>query len=138
MDMTADWGEGRWREFALERLPEFADLVIASRSDVDLWQNLKEFLADEGAMAANQDRARAIFEYAWWCITECDDKMVAGQAEVSFYEDLPVYSDFHILVPIYITRSQFSRLEVAFRSSLSDDEYDEFKATYEAAISRHD
>ena len=130
--------EGSWRELALKHLPGFREVIQASTSWMDMWQNLKEFLADEGATEQGRGKAEAIFDYAWWCVTRSPDRLVASQVEVAFYEELPVYCDLECLVPLFISPRQFETLRKWFRRLLSDEEYEAFCARYYTEINRAD
>lgn len=120
----------RWRDLALQHLPELEQLIAEAESRVDLWQLFKERLSDSGIHDARSSETASIYTCAWWCVNDSDDEDMIAAVEAYFYEDLPVYSDFEEQLPQFISPQQFERLETSFRYRLSDDEFATFRTRY--------
>lgn len=120
----------RWRDLAIHRLPDLREAIAAARSHADLWWSLKELLAEAGVSESRRAEAESIYGYAWWCVADSCDPDLAAEVEAYFYEDLPVYPDFHEQVPLFISPMQFERLERAFAYRLSADEFAEFRSHF--------
>lgn len=127
----------RWRELAMQHLPDLREVIRAARSHVDLWQMFKERLAEAGISESHRADVESIYKYAWWCIAESNDADLPTEVESYFYEDLPVYSDFEEQVPLFITPLQFERLERSFAYRLTEEEYADFRSRYLATRARN-
>ena len=112
-----------WRELALQRLPRFQDVIREARSHVDLWQEFREILSETSIDESRDDDTKAIYDYAWWCVTASGDPVVALEVETFFYEDLPVYDHFKGQLPRFISPEQFKRLEPCMKYRLTEPEY---------------
>jgi hypothetical protein len=66
MDSHSD----EWQTQAQLHLPSLLGVVSLARSHVDLWQLLKEQVADATPEPASLDYIRPIFDYAWWCVND--------------------------------------------------------------------
>ncbi len=62
---------------------------------------------------------------------------LAAEVGTYFYEDLPVYSDFDEQVPLFVTPSQFERLEKYFRYRPTDEEYATFRSRFFAKCGKN-
>ena len=120
----------RWRELAMEHLGSLQEIILAAKSHVDLWQSLKEFLSEAGTTESQRANIQSIYDYAWWCVAISGDDDLAVEVGTYFYEDLAYFSDFEEQVPLFITPSQFERLETHFRYLLSDEEYATFRTRF--------
>lgn len=120
----------QWQQLALEHLPQSREVVLQAESHVDLWQLLKEVVAEEESTPQRRTEIEAIFRYAWWCVHESGDADLRSEVEAFFYEDLPVYSDLQEKVSAFVTPSQFSQLESAFATRLEEDEFQRFRSDY--------
>jgi len=117
-----------WRELALAHLPDLRDLILSAESHVDLWQLLQEFLSEAGVDELRRAEVKAIYEYPWWCVAMSGNDDLAAEVGTYFYENLPFYSDFEEQAPLFISMSQFPRLDSYFRYRVNDREYEDFRA----------
>lgn len=120
----------RWRDLAIQHLPNLRETALAATSHVDLWQLFKELLAEAGISESRRAEAESIYKYAWWCIAGSHDPDLAAAVETFFYEDLPYYSDFEEQVPMFIAPMQFKRLERSFANRLTEEEFADFRSRY--------
>ncbi len=120
----------RWRDLAMQHLPQLENVIAEAQSHVDLWQLFKERLSENGVDEAQIADTSSIYTYAWWCVTDSEDADIVAEVETYFYEDLPVYSDFEEQLPRFISPTQFEKLESSFKYRLSDDEYATFRSRY--------
>jgi len=58
----------RWRDLAIQRLPDLREIVLAAGSHADLWWSFKEILSEAGVSESRRAEAESIYEYAWWCV----------------------------------------------------------------------
>jgi hypothetical protein len=121
-----------WRELAIEHLPRFRDVILAATSHIDLWKSLLDILSEAGTDESRRPETEAIYEYAWWCVALSGDVGLAAEVGTHFYEDLSFYSDFDRQVPLFITPSQFEKLEPFFRYRLTDEEFVDFHLRFAA------
>ncbi len=131
-----DANRPRWQRRALEHLPDRRATVLRAESHVDLWQLLKEDVAEGGHDPLGRTEIADMFRYAWWCVTESGDPDLRVEVETFFYEDLPVYSDLEEQLPAYLTPSQFEYLERVFAARLTEEEFESFRLRYSDSIGR--
>jgi len=134
---TYEYGLGgttrRWRELAIEHLPEFREVILAADSHIDLWWSFKGLL-DEAAIlpepGVDASQVKSIYDYAWWCFSCSGDPDMVAEVGTYFYEDLPYYPYYEEQVSLFIDESQFQRLEFVFRYRLSDTEFSDWRSRY--------
>ena len=126
----ADTKSDYWRAVASEYLPMHSDLVRHTESHVDLWQQLKEIVADSNTDEVGLSKLRPIFDYAWWCIDESSDDNLVAAAETYFYEDLPAYSDTQNKIKHFIDQTRFDRLQKSLSARISKAEFDSIFADF--------
>ena len=119
-----------WRTVAIEHLPMHSQLVGRASSHVDLWQQLKEVVADSND-TLEVEQLRPIFAYAWWCVDESNNPDLAVAAETCFYQDLPAYSDTSGSIRHFIDQKQFSRLRSSFSARIDESEFKAIFAQFE-------
>jgi hypothetical protein len=119
-----------WRELAIEHLPDLKEAILGATSHVDLWHLFKVHLADGGISESQRTEVQSIYDYAWWCFALSGNEDLAAEVSVYFYEDLPAYSAFEQQVPLFITTTQFERLEQYFRYRLTEEEYALFRTRF--------
>jgi hypothetical protein len=120
----------RWRDLAIQHLPNLREVVLAAESHVDLWWSFKAIVAEAGVSDSRRAEVQSIYGYAWWCIAESNEPDLVTEVETYFYEDLSVYSDFEEQVPLFVTPVQFERLERSFAYRLTEEEFAEFRSRY--------
>lgn len=107
--------EQNWKTSAVDHLPQYRDIVERSRSETDLWQELKELIADCRTDSESLQRIAPIFDYAWWCVAHSGDSGLEAAARCCFFEDLPTYSDTQEKITPFLDPEKYRTL----RSSLS-------------------
>ena len=85
----------RWRAAAIERLPEFRDIIASAERVMALWLELHQEFEDAYREPRNDDLIRRIYSYADWCLNapRIDD---AGHdpftaVMVAFFEHIPTW-----------------------------------------------
>src|SRR5690242_6827264 len=85
----------RWRAAAIQRLPEFREIVASAEHVMALWIELRWKFKEAYRDPRNDDLIRRIYSYADWCLDapRNDD---AGQdpltaVTVAFYEHIPTW-----------------------------------------------
>jgi hypothetical protein len=129
-----------WKRVALEKLPEYRQVIDASESPMALWVELHCRFQEAYQSAAPDDLIRRFYEYARWCRqssgtgSELSD---AGTAAVcAFYEHLPRDAAARRDLRRWVTRAEFSDLREVFRYHLSEHEFTEFEAEFLRAPKR--
>jgi len=108
-----------------------ADLVRNATCHVDLWQELKEIVADSSATTTGFEHLRPIFDYAWWCIDGSNNSDLVAAIEAHFYEDLPAYSDTCTKFQLFIDQNQFERLRNSFSARITNEEFESVFVNYD-------
>ncbi|MCA9214200.1 MAG: hypothetical protein KDB27_14110 [Planctomycetales bacterium] len=108
-----------WKKAAFNHLPDLRETIEEAKSEIDLWQSLKEYIAD------NPEEAKPVFDFAWWCFSNSGQHSFRYEVEAYFYEDLPVFSDLRPLLLRFITPTQFTELSCAFGTRVNLDELTE-------------
>ena len=119
----------RWRKTALKFLPMYSELIGSALCHVDLWQELKELVADENSTSGIESQ-RPIFAYAWWCVDESNDPDLITAVETCFYQDLPAYSDTRGKIEHFIDQHQFNRLRKLFAARVDEEEFHKLFAKF--------
>jgi hypothetical protein len=119
-----------WRELAIQHLPQLRETICTATSHVDLWQRFKELLAEAGVGESRRAEVASVYDYAWWCVAISGDEDLAAEVGTYFYEDLPVFEEFDEQMPLFVSPSQFQRLESYFRYCLNDGEFADFRSRY--------
>ena len=120
----------QWRLHAEEHMPTLRETIKQAQSHVDLWQLLKELVADAELEPASLAAIRPIFDYAWWCVEDSGDDDMVAAIETYFYEDIPAFTDTSPKIEHFIDGQQFTRLRQAFSARINDGEFSELFAAY--------
>ena len=113
----------------MKHLPMYSELVSSASCHVDLWQELKELVADADT-ANGLESLRPIFDYAWWCVDESNDPDLTSAVESCFYQDLPAYSDTSDKINHFFDQHQFHRLRKSFASRVNEEEFQKLFAEF--------
>ena len=125
-----------WRRIATEKLAKHRHLVESSESLGMLWIDLWLVFVHAHSDPADEETIRAIYDFAWWCITGSGNADVQTPAICSFYEHLPTERRVRERLPHFLSRAQFLDMKETFRYHLGADEYDEFVKEFLAGTSR--
>ena len=120
-----------WRRAALDRLPEFREMIEATDTPLDLWVDLGFSLTELYAtMELNDDLVRRIYDYAFWCLRRPERGTAVGSAAFMFFEhvafDARMRNDLHR----WLSVEWFYGLTEAFRCRLSKEEYAKFEQDF--------
>ncbi len=124
-----------WRRIALEKLPEYRDLIEHADNPMALWIDLHiKFKEVYRAETPDDGVIRRFYEYARWCLESPgarDYLSEAGSAAAcAFYEHLPQNGVIRRDLPRWLSRDEFLGLRDVFRYHLSDEEYRIFEAEF--------
>ena len=119
-----------WRRVAIEKLPEFREIIEAAETPGMLWIDL--LVRFEGAYQepADQDLAHRVYEYAGWCLTKSKDQDIETAAALSFYEHLPLNKKIRKDMANHLTREVFLGLKEVFKYHLAEGEYEEMEQEF--------
>ena len=120
-----------WRAAALIHLPNLRPIVTTAKSQIDLWQSLKEYIVDHPKSAS------PIFEFAWWCFMVDEGLSFRYEVEAFFYEDLPLFCDLRPLLLDFVSQSQFQKLSKSLSTRLSSDEFAQLQSDFYKHKGRH-
>jgi hypothetical protein len=103
----------RWREKAIELLPQERQLIQSADSPMALWVEL-EFKIQEHVEDQDEDWIRGLIEYASWCLSpqaghRPSDASTA--AVVTFFESLPQTKGIAPYLAKYLSLEDFMSCE---------------------------
>jgi len=115
-----------WRRIAAEKLPKHRHLVESSENLGMLWIDLWYVFVDAHGNPADEETIRAIYDFAWWCVTGSGNADVQTTAICHFYEHLPTKPRVRERLPHFLSRAQFLDMKETFRYHLGSAQYEEF------------
>jgi len=119
-----------WRRVAIEKLPEFREIIEAAETIGMLWIDLWLKFEDTYEQPVDQDLARRVYEYAAWCLIESGDQDIQTTAALYFYEDLPTNEKTRRDMANHLTREEFFGLTEIFKYHLAEGEYEELEKEF--------
>jgi len=123
-----------WRREAMAQFPNRLAPIRRATSAYDVWFTLMEDL--EGAYSAsppNIELIDSIWRFAEWSFDPRRHRTVRNAVAVSFYEHLPHFGPARRDLPQRLSRAAFVELVPAFRTTLTESEFEDFASEYLAA-----
>lgn len=124
-----------WRRVALEKLPEYRQIIGAAENPMALWIELTPRFEDAYVdTIKNHGVIRRFFEYARWCLESPGDGGAlsdAGTAAVcAFYEHLPEQEAVRRDLYRWLSRNEFLSFREVWRKSMSEEQFREFESEF--------
>lgn len=115
-----------WRRVALKTLPAHSRIIEAAESWGMLWEDLLGVFQKAHKDPIDEKTIRAVYELAWWAVSESRSGDLASTAICAFYEELPTNKLVVNSLPLHVTRDQFLGLQNLFKYHLSPAEHRAF------------
>jgi len=118
----------RWRGAAIERLPEFRDLIARADNVMALWIALHVKFEDAYRDPRDDELIRRVYAYADWCLNarRSDDagRDPATAVVTAFYEHIPTSPAARDDMPRWFRYEDVLRGKGVFAYLIGDEAYD--------------
>jgi hypothetical protein len=132
-----------WRVKAVKFFPDLRDLIEKETSPLSLWIELYQVLVHAyDRDPIDEDRIRKICDYASWCFKQPEtgnkDTDPSSGVAVSFIEDIPLNQRISEDLHRWMSAETFNDCEPLFRYTLSDEEFEQFSASFHSKKNKFD
>jgi hypothetical protein len=126
----------RWRQEAFEKLPEFRTLLQKEKSAYGFLGMLVGEL-DQAHLQNDKELIERIYNYAKWCANAPRGKDSSDDlptiATVSFYEDLPKYSEIRKAMGYWFSRKEIEFMKDTLMYHGTEEHFQEIVSSCEVA-----
>ncbi len=136
----------RWRKKAVQLLPKLQRDILEAESIGMLWTVLWCRFVDAHGDEADDERIRAIYEFARWAVEtgdqgssdRCTDEDWASLTVVAFYEDLPTEPKVVARMHEFMSRQEILGFSDVFRYHLKPEDHRAFMMDVLGALGRRE
>jgi hypothetical protein len=123
----------RWREVAIERLPELKEKIESAATVMALWDEIWFAFRDAYLQDPwNEPLIARVYSYADWCVRAPRNADVGHDPHtavtVCFYEDIPTFKPARDDMPRWFSYADVLNSKSVFAYGISDDAYAELLA----------
>lgn len=127
----------RWRKKAVQLLPKLQRDILEAESIGMLWTVLWLHFLEAHGDPSDDERIRAVYEYARWAVEtgdqgpgdSCADEDWATLTLGHFYEDLPTEPKVAARIPEFMSREEILGFSEVFKYHLKAEGHREFMNT---------